>query len=289
MPTVTMPQLGESVAEGTIGKWLKQVGEHVDLGEPIVEVVTDKVNAEVPSPFEGTLTQILVGEGQTVPNEASIAIIEAAGSAATPERAGATPKPAATPTSASAATTASATPAPGAAPVAPPATPAPATAPIAVPIAPSPLPVPSATAAPVGEYRGRMTPAVRRLAREQSVDLGQVTGTGFGGRVTRDDILQYVAARGNGSAPAVASAATAAPLAPAAPARADACGTVRGLPQADDPDPSRHRRADDARGGRAHGIRDGRGRHVRGGPPARQAQARVRRARGHEPVATSRS
>ena len=67
MPTVTMPQLGESVAEGTIGKWLKQVGDHVELGEPIVEVVTDKVNAEVPSPFDGTLTQILVGGGPDGP------------------------------------------------------------------------------------------------------------------------------------------------------------------------------------------------------------------------------
>src|SRR5690606_27068847 len=76
MPTVTMPQLGESVAEGTIGKWLKQVGDQVAVGEPIVEVVTDKVNAEVPSPFAGTLTKILVEEGATVPNEAEIAVIE---------------------------------------------------------------------------------------------------------------------------------------------------------------------------------------------------------------------
>ncbi|MCY7418907.1 MAG: 2-oxo acid dehydrogenase subunit E2, partial [Chloroflexi bacterium] len=82
MPTVTMPQLGESVAEGTIGKWLKQVGDHVDIGDPIVEIVTDKVNAEVPSPFEGTLTQILAGEGQTIPNDGPIAVIDAAGSAA---------------------------------------------------------------------------------------------------------------------------------------------------------------------------------------------------------------
>ena len=77
MPTVTMPQLGESVAEGTIGKWLKKVGDHVDKYEPIVEVITDKVNAEVPSPFEGTLTEILVKEGETVPNNAEIAVIEA--------------------------------------------------------------------------------------------------------------------------------------------------------------------------------------------------------------------
>jgi 2-oxoisovalerate dehydrogenase E2 component (dihydrolipoyl transacylase) len=71
MPQVTMPQLGEGVEQGTIGKWLKAVGDHVRIGDPLVEVVTDKVNAEVPSPFEGTLTQILVAEGDTIPNERS--------------------------------------------------------------------------------------------------------------------------------------------------------------------------------------------------------------------------
>src|SRR6185436_15242638 len=75
---VTMPQLGESVAEGTIGKWLKQPGDHVAKYEPLVEVVTDKVNAEVPSPFEGVLREILVEEGATVPNNAEIAVIETA-------------------------------------------------------------------------------------------------------------------------------------------------------------------------------------------------------------------
>src|SRR6478752_4299590 len=75
---VTMPQLGESVAEGTIGKWLKQPGDHVAKYEPLVEVVTDKVNAEVPSPFEGILREILVEEGATVPNNAEIAVIETA-------------------------------------------------------------------------------------------------------------------------------------------------------------------------------------------------------------------
>src|SRR6267142_3405708 len=75
---VTMPQLGESVAEGTIGKWLKQPGDHVAKYEPLLEVITDKVNAEVPSPFEGTLTEILVEEGATVPNNAEIAVIETA-------------------------------------------------------------------------------------------------------------------------------------------------------------------------------------------------------------------
>ena len=78
MAKVTMPQLGESVAEGTIGKWLKQPGDHVDKYEPLVEVITDKVNAEVPSPFEGILREILAEEGATVPNNAEIAVIETA-------------------------------------------------------------------------------------------------------------------------------------------------------------------------------------------------------------------
>src|SRR5687767_308489 len=91
MPKVQMPQLGESVAEGTIGKWLKKPGDKVAKYEPIVEVITDKVNAEVPSPFEGTLTEILVQEGETVPNNAEIAVIEGTGEGA----AEATPEPAA--------------------------------------------------------------------------------------------------------------------------------------------------------------------------------------------------
>ncbi len=90
MAKVTMPQLGESVAEGTIGKWLKQPGDHVDKYEPLVEVITDKVNAEVPSPFEGILREILAEEGATVPNNAEIAVIETADeggeAAATPRR-----------------------------------------------------------------------------------------------------------------------------------------------------------------------------------------------------------
>src|ERR1043165_799314 len=79
-----MPQLGESVAEGTIGKWLKKPGDHVAKYEPLLEVITDKVNAEVPSPFEGTLKEILVEEGATVPNNAEIAVIEEAGAGSPP-------------------------------------------------------------------------------------------------------------------------------------------------------------------------------------------------------------
>ena len=86
MAKVTMPQLGESVAEGTIGKWLKQPGDHVDKYEPLLEVITDKVNAEVPSPFEGVLKEILAEEGATVPNNAEIAVIETADDGASSRR-----------------------------------------------------------------------------------------------------------------------------------------------------------------------------------------------------------
>src|SRR4029453_13283818 len=90
---VTMPQLGESVAEGTIGKWLKQPGDHVAKAEPLLEVITDKVNAEVPSPFEGVLKEILVEEGATVPNNAEIAVIEEAGGAAAEAKTDTKPAP----------------------------------------------------------------------------------------------------------------------------------------------------------------------------------------------------
>src|SRR5437762_2767782 len=129
---VTMPQLGESVAEGTIGKWLKQPGDHVDKYEPLVEVITDKVNAEVPSPFEGILREILAEEGATVPNNAEIAVIETSedggqgkAESAPANDAAAAPAP---PTASSKAPAAAST-APAAAPAAPaPAAPAPAPA-----------------------------------------------------------------------------------------------------------------------------------------------------------------
>src|SRR6188474_772133 len=94
VPKVTMPQLGESVAEGTIGKWLKQPGDHVAKYEPLLEVITDKVNAEVPSPFEGVLREILAEEGATVPNNAEIAIIETADEAGSDAPASAALEPA---------------------------------------------------------------------------------------------------------------------------------------------------------------------------------------------------
>jgi pyruvate/2-oxoglutarate dehydrogenase complex dihydrolipoamide acyltransferase (E2) component len=251
MPKVQMPQLGESVAEGTIGKWLKKPGDHVAKYEPIVEVITDKVNAEVPSPFEGTLTEILVQEGETVPNNTDIAVIEAAGEAAAAEQpAPAAPAAEAAPAAVEAAPPAEAKPAEEAAPAgghgpagsderperslgetaAQP--PAPASQQPAVQVAVAAPPAQTSGnghAGPDG-YGGRMTPAVRRLAREHNIDLSLIAGTGHGGRVTRDDVLKFIESGGSSTvqptapAPAPAPAAAAPPVAeqPSAPAPAPA-------------------------------------------------------------------
>src|SRR6266702_6358691 len=180
---IKMPQLGESVTEGTVEKWLKREGEFVKRDEPIVEVVTDKVNAEIPSPFEGTLVKIDAGEGQVVRVGAVIAQIETAATAAAP-----TPAPAA------------------ATPKAAPAAPAPAPAPAAAP----------AQRAPAGEEHARLSPAVRKLAAERGIDPTSIQGSGLGGRVTREDVQAASAA------PAAAPPARAAAPAPApAPAKLD--------------------------------------------------------------------
>ena len=218
MPKVQMPQLGESVAEGTIGKWLKKPGDHVDKYEPIVEVITDKVNAEVPSPFAGTLTEILVQEGETVPNNTDIAVIEAVGedAAATDQ----SPAPAAVETAeATADETGSQAGANGPAGSnespersTEPSTEQPAAAPAAQPaVAPAQVSATAAVAAPPTQtsgngaagpngYKGPTTPAVRRLAREHNIDLALVAGSGHGGRVTRDDVLRLVETGGAQSA-----------------------------------------------------------------------------------------
>ena len=192
MPQVTMPQLGEGVEQGTIGKWLKAVGDHVRIGDPLVEVVTDKVNAEVPSPFEGTLTRILVGEGETIANDVAIAEVETGDAPA-----------AAAPAAAAAAASPAVAGAPVAAQVAPSVEvaltePAPAPVP-AVATAPAlatahAVPATTAATAPVDVPTGiRMTPAVRRLARDRGVDVTTITGSGMGGRITRDDIERAAA------------------------------------------------------------------------------------------------
>ncbi len=217
MAKVTMPQLGESVAEGTIGKWLKQPGDHVAKYEPLLEVITDKVNAEVPSPFEGTLTQILVEEGATVPNNAEIAIIETGddgGNGSAPPAA--IEVAAETPPVETARADPPAVPEPAAAPMAPSsvhAVPIAAASPIAAAPAASPTDAGSRDDA-------RMTPAVRRLLREHGLSASQIAGTGHGGRITRDDVIAYVEAQRTGTAPVAPASAAGRPSAPSTPVSA---------------------------------------------------------------------
>jgi pyruvate/2-oxoglutarate dehydrogenase complex dihydrolipoamide acyltransferase (E2) component len=200
---VTMPQLGESVAEGTIGKWLKQPGDHVAKYEPLLEVITDKVNAEVPSPYEGVLKEILVEEGATVPNNAEIAVIEEAGAASD---SGTAPAAAPSAPTAAAPSEQAATPAP--APATPTAAPAPAQAPAPAPAPVQAAPVAAATGPAGSDERAlhemagnadaRMTPAVRRLLREHGLSAAQIVGTGGGGRITREDVTDYVESQRTG-------------------------------------------------------------------------------------------
>jgi pyruvate/2-oxoglutarate dehydrogenase complex dihydrolipoamide acyltransferase (E2) component len=210
---VTMPQLGESVAEGTIGKWLKQPGDHVAKDEPLLEVITDKVNAEVPSPFEGVLTEILVQEGDTVPHEAEIAVIEVGGAGASKAKPTAeTPAPATSATPAAPAATPPTPAAPAATPPAPAATPA-------TPLDARPVMPVVASAPAIGDPNARMTPAVRMLMREHGLRPEQLLGTGHGGRITREDVMRFVAmAASSGGATAYGAAAGAGAAAAAQPA-----------------------------------------------------------------------
>jgi 2-oxoisovalerate dehydrogenase E2 component (dihydrolipoyl transacylase) len=213
---VTMPQLGESVAEGTIGKWLKQPGDHVAKYEPLVEVVTDKVNAEVPSPFEGILREILAEEGATVPNNAEIAIIETAddGVATTPAAAVAPSEPVVTSTPASARATAAPPPVVAAGPAG-----SDERGPAEMAAAASAVVASSAALPATADPDARMTPAVRRLLREHDLSPAQIPGTGGGGRITREDVLKVVEAMRTGAlGPVVAEipAATPGPKTPVA-------------------------------------------------------------------------
>jgi 2-oxoisovalerate dehydrogenase E2 component (dihydrolipoyl transacylase) len=202
---VTMPQLGESVAEGTIGKWLKAVGDEVALDEPLLEVITDKVNAEVPSPFAGILREILVQEGQNVPYGVEIAVIEETAGATAPKAATATTKPAPTATTGATAPTAPTAPNAGATATAPLATSA--TAPTS-PATTADVRVPVTA---VGDPDARMTPAVRLLMRKHGLSPVQIMGTGHAGRITREDVMTFVdngsavSATGRGAATAAGS------------------------------------------------------------------------------------
>ena len=180
---VVMPQMGVSVSEGTITRWLKQVGDHVEADETIVEISTDKVDTEVPSPGSGTVTEILVPEGETVDVGTRIAVINGGVSGDAPA------------------------PAPVAAAEAP--------APVSEASVP-PAPAPVAATEPVdeheagtngdgdGEARSFMSPVVARMVSEHALDIGEIPGTGRGGRVTKKDVEQFLESREGGAAQAAA-------------------------------------------------------------------------------------
>src|SRR5436853_2605284 len=226
---VKMPQMGESIAEGTIVKWLKQVGDAVKRDEPLFEISTDKVDAEIPAPASGVLSEIKVQEGETVPINTVVAVINGAG--AQP----AAPKPE------QEAAPAASTPAAPPVQTAPPAAAEQKAAPTAQPpadtqaeaaatsrqsdqqeAAPSATPPSAEAAAPdsVEELRRvRSSPLVRKIAEEKGVNISQIQGTGISGRVTKNDILSYIENRAAAPTAPAAPPATAAPTTPAAPVR----------------------------------------------------------------------
>jgi pyruvate dehydrogenase E2 component (dihydrolipoyllysine-residue acetyltransferase) len=216
---VVMPQMGESIFEGTITKWLKKPGDKVERDEPLFEISTDKVDAEIPSPSAGVLKEIKIAEGQTVPIQTVVAVIDgasgAAASAPAPAPAAAKPAPAPTP-------------------------PAPAAAPAKA--APPPPPAFAASSAPAsgtGTERIHSSPLVRRMAKEHGIDLASLEGSGTAGRITKEDIETVIAAQSaaqfatqpavssGGAAPAPSARPTTPPPAPA-PAAAPGAPAVHG-------------------------------------------------------------
>jgi 2-oxoglutarate dehydrogenase E2 component (dihydrolipoamide succinyltransferase) len=185
---VVMPQMGESIVEGTLTKWLKKPGDAVNRDEPLFEVSTDKVDTEVPAPAAGVLGEILVQEGSVVAVNAIVARITT-----------------------------------GEAPAPAPQVAAPAPVPAAV--APAPVPAPAAAPAPAAEPQGPLSPLVRKMAREFSIDLGTIAGTGAGGRITKQDVEGYMAQQGARTLAAPAPVVPA-PVAPAPPAPAPAAQAI---------------------------------------------------------------
>jgi len=178
---VIMPQMGESIAEGTITRWIKKVGEVVQRDEPLFEISTDKVDAEIPSPSAGTLLEIRNREGETVPVSQVVGVIETDAAAAAK--------------------------APPAAEESKPAAAAPAPAPPAVPAAAAPPPAVRPAAPAPDQASPFLSPVVRRIAQEQGIDATRIPGTGAGGRVTKKDILDFIARGGPAAAPAAPEAA----------------------------------------------------------------------------------
>ena len=203
MTDVVMPQMGESIVEGTLTKWLKKPGERIERDEPLFEISTDKVDTEIPSPAAGTLAEILVEEGKTVGIITIVARIDEGGAAAVAAPAAAKPAAAEPPSVGQAVP-----------PAEPPAEPAVA--------APAPPPEPAAK-----EPAGPLSPLVRKMARELNLDLAQVKGTGAGGRITKQDVEAYTAAQPGPAAPPPAPLPAAAPAAPPAAAPLPPAGQAK--------------------------------------------------------------
>jgi 2-oxoglutarate dehydrogenase E2 component (dihydrolipoamide succinyltransferase) len=201
---VVMPQMGVSVSEGTITKWLKQQGEQVEADEPLLEISTDKVDTEVPSPGSGVLTEILVQEGQTVDVGTKLAVIGGDGPGAAPTQEEAPPEPATAEAAAEAEAPSSAE-----------------------------SPAPTAPAEPAASTNGKtfVSPVVAKIASEHGVDPSQVQGTGRGGRVTKKDILDFIES-GAQAAPAASAPAPAQPAQPAAPQQQPAAPAAPEAPKA---------------------------------------------------------
>jgi 2-oxoglutarate dehydrogenase E2 component (dihydrolipoamide succinyltransferase) len=206
MTDVVMPQMGESIVEGTLTKWLKKPGDRVERDEPLFEISTDKVDTEIPSPAAGTLSEVLVEEGKTVGINTVVARIEEAGSAAK--------KPVAK----------AAEPAP--APAEPAVVPPTPSAPALPPTAAAEEPAPSAA-----EPSGPLSPLVRKMARDNNIDLANVRGTGAAGRITKQDVEAYLAQQGSQAAPPAVPAA-APPQAPPRVAQPSAPPALPPLPPA---------------------------------------------------------
>jgi 2-oxoglutarate dehydrogenase E2 component (dihydrolipoamide succinyltransferase) len=238
MPTnVIMPQMGESIAEGTLTKWLKKPGDAVKRDEPLFEISTDKVDAEIPSPGAGTLLEILVPEGQTVPINTVVARLGEAGEKTeTPTR-----PPAAEVSSKEEEGKAAAAPA---APPASPAPPAPRAAPAPAPSQQSSTPSSSSAPPQPGEsqeelLKRRSSPVVRAIAEEKGVDISQIPGTGISGRVTKADIEGFLASGPGPRAAAPAPAPAAAAPAPPRPSAEAPAPTVLAARPAETPVPAR--------------------------------------------------
>jgi 2-oxoglutarate dehydrogenase E2 component (dihydrolipoamide succinyltransferase) len=215
---VIMPQMGESIFEGTITKWLKKPGDKVERDEPLFEISTDKVDAEIPAPAAGVLKEIKVNEGQTVPIQTVVAVIDAAGAGTNAATAAA---PAAAPSAPAKTEAPAAAAKPAAAPAA--AKESAASAPkkdsaavLAASASAPETPVPAAeqTSAPENGKRIHSSPLVRRLARESNIDLSTVSGTGAGGRISKEDIKAAIAGGGTKSTSAPSVAPSVAPAAP---------------------------------------------------------------------------